>query len=555
VRRVCESVAVAIALSSLALSCAKMGSPPGGPEDTSGPGTVSTFPQADAVRVPRKMEARIQFDEAVNRRSVETSVFLSPDPGDRLRLLWRGNLLRICYLDSLVPDRTYEVVIGSDAKDIRGNPMGRPFSLAFSTGDHIDQGRIWGQVAGEEKPQSIYLWAYALGDSAPPNPQTDSPAYRTQPDGSGTFHFSHLRDGNYRVFAVADVGMDGFWNPSKDRIGVPPYDVKVTDVSTPYLSFRLALLDTSAPQVRGILNKNERQLEVRFSKPISATPLFHLESLAGDTVSIFTTYQDPLDSTSWQLFTQQPLTKGKWKLETVLDERPAFAQLSFVDTVTVHVTTDTTRPTIVKQIPSPRTRLTDPPVTFELYFSEAISVNDSTAWFSMKSEMPADSFPLHPSWYNSAHLSLTPPQSLSRGKTYTVAYNAASLSDLAGNRLGDTVSTFTVQVLSEDSLGSLSGVLNDSQGGSHVISAEALQTHEVVRELTNVPAGEFVLENLPAGPYLIDVLRDTDKSGAFSPGSVIPWRYSECFWSAPDTFAVRARWDRGGITLNFPSSQ
>ncbi len=546
---------MAIALSGLALSCAKMGNPPGGPEDTRGPGIVKTFPEPDAVRVPRKMEARIQFEEAVNRRSVENSVFLSPDPRDRLRLLWRANTLLVRYLDSLAPDRTYEIVIGSDAQDIRGNPIGRPLSLAFSTGDRIDQGRIWGQVAGEEKPQSVQIWAYVLGDSAPPNPQTDIPAYRTQPDASRSFHFSHLRDGVYRVFAVADVGMDGFWNPATDRIGVPPYDITATDVSQPYLSFRLALSDTSAPQVRGALCKNERQLEVRFSKPISTMPQFHVESLSGDTVPIFAAYENPIDSTLWQVFTQQPLTKGKWKLMTVVEEGADSAQLAFVDTVTVHVTSDTTRPTIAKQIPSPRTRRTDPPSSFELYFSEAVRVNDSTAFFSIRSEIPADSFPLHPLWHHAAHLSLTPPQSLSRGKSYTVAFNAAAFSDLSGNRLGDTVSTFTVQVFPDDSLGSLSGVLNDSQGGPHVVSAQALQTREVVRQVANLSHGEFILEGLPAGPYLIDVLRDSDNSGSFSPGSVNPWRYSESFWSPQDTFVVRARWDRGGIMLNFPSSQ
>jgi methionine-rich copper-binding protein CopC len=525
-----------------------MGQPPGGPEDERGPGIQTTFPTADAVLVSRKMEARIRFDEAVDRKSVENALFFSPDPGDRFRLSWRGNELRIRYLDSLAEAQTYVIVVGSTAKDIRGNPIGRPITMAFSTGDHIDQGRIWGRVAGQENPQSVNLWAYELSDSMSPNPQTDAPAYRTQPGVSGLFHFSHIRSATYRVFAVKDVGLDGFWNPPVDPIGIPPCDAVVTEELQPYLSFRLSLFDTSALQIRGVTPRDERQLEVKFSRQVLAPMSFHLESLSGDTVSAFG-YENPEDSISWRLYCVRPLAKGKWKLTTTVGTQDSLQ--IFLDTVNVRAVSDTMRPSIVKQFPVVRARLADTPDAIELYFSEAIHLRDSIAQFSLCSVRPPDTLKLAPHWFHAAHLSLASSKPLERGGDYTFVFNAAALADLSGNLLGDTVQTFTFQILPEDSLGSLSGVLTDVDDDLHVISAWSVHLGQVMRTATNVRSGEFVLENLPSGSYGLEVLRDSDGSGSFSAGNMNPWRYSEMFWMASDSFMVRPRWDRGGIQLNF----
>jgi hypothetical protein len=101
-------------------------------------------------------------------------------------------------------------------------------------------------------------------------------------------------------------------------------------------------------------------------------------------------------------------------------------------------------------------------------------------------------------------------------------------------------------------MGSLSGMLFDEGEYEHVLSAYSLRRKAVVRMVSGVPSGEFIIEELPAGGYLIEVLRDVDGSGDFTEGSMDPWAFSEPVWTARDTFLVRPRWDRGGIQLNFP---
>lgn len=546
---------VVLVFAGFLLSCAKMGPPPGGPKDIRGPLVIETFPATDTTGVSRKLQARVWFDEAVNRRSVENAVFLSPDVGDRVQLSWRGRRMSIRYLDSLEQNRTYVITIGSGARDLRGNPIDRPFTLAFSTGDHIDQGRIWGQVVGEKTPQNVNLLAFVLSDSINPNPQESVPAYRTQPNAKGIFNFTHLSSGTYRVFALVDVGHDRFWNPLVDRIGIPPYDVEVTDESRPYLSFRLSLHDTSSIKIRGMSSKSERQLEVKFSKPILTQASFSIESLSGDTMPIFSSYENPEDSTSWQVFTTQPMASGQWKLEATIMKEDSLSAHILIDTVTVRAIPDTNRPEITRQFPKARDRLVDAPEILEFFFSEAVLLTDSIAKFELYRKQAEDTLELSPQWFHNAHLSLIPPEPLQRGEKYTVEYNALALSDLSGNTLGDTTVTFSFQVISDDSLGSLSGTLENPEGGFHVLSAFSLRQERVVRSVTSVPPGEFVIEELLAGDYLIEVLQDKDKSGDFSRGNMDPWQFSEPVWVSSDTFRVRARWDRGGIHLKFPVFQ
>jgi hypothetical protein len=304
-----------------------------------------------------------------------------------------------------------------------------------------------------------------------------------------------------------------------------------------------------------VISKNDRQLEVRFSKELSGFVSYSLETLSGDTMGLLATYEDPEDSSKWQLFSAAPLTKGEWRLVTTLRDRNGELRRVFLDTVYVRGIRDTTRPEIMKQFPRPRQRLVDAPETLEFHFSEGVQFADSMGWFKLYSAQPADTLWLSPRWYHAAHLSLTPAKALQRGQAYTLAYDASAISDFSGNFLGDTVWTSSFHVLPDDSLGSLSGILDDPAGGRHVVSARSIRLRQVVRSVSGIFTGEFALRELPAGLYLLEVLRDDDGSGGFTGGSIDPWRFSESFWSPPDTFVVRSRWDRGGIQLNFPVSQ
>ncbi len=160
----------------LLLSCAGQVAPTGGPPDRTPPAIVRTFPDSNAVRVSTK-EIVLEFDKYVDRRSVEESIFLSPNLGD-LEFDWSGREVTITFAGSPRPTTTYVVNVGTDVVDVREhNRMASGFTLAFSTGDSIDQGSIAGEVY-DAKPEGVMIFAYDLDHA---RQDTLNPA-RAKPD-------------------------------------------------------------------------------------------------------------------------------------------------------------------------------------------------------------------------------------------------------------------------------------------------------------------------------------------------------------------------------------
>ena len=74
--------------------CAKQAPPPGGPPDVRPPAVAWTIPAADSVGVGLGTTLQIGFSEAMDRRSVERALFISPQPREEPRVRWRGRKLR-----------------------------------------------------------------------------------------------------------------------------------------------------------------------------------------------------------------------------------------------------------------------------------------------------------------------------------------------------------------------------------------------------------------------------------------------------------------------------
>ena len=352
-----------------------MGTPPGGPEDKSGPFLVSYFPEANAINAPRRMVARLQFSEPVNRTSVEAALFLSPDPMQRLHYRWRGQELELIYLDELERDRTYVISIGNQAKDLRGNPAGQTFTIAFSTGSRIDRGRIDGWVTEQDAPQGVSIWAYPHIAGSETDPSTTSPAYRMQPDATGHFELNYMRAGWYRVFAVLDHDHNGLWKPSEELIGIAPWDVNVTDTTVSWVSFKLANQDTAPPALRSVKEVHVSEVQIRTTAPVDTLTAMFV-SQEGDTVRSLDQYTDLEQRDTWHIFPAKPLFAGKWMVVATGESR--FRE-SWADTqaLEIRARADTTRPKILYSNPPVRGRARTVLPDLTLEFAEPVVLDSA----------------------------------------------------------------------------------------------------------------------------------------------------------------------------------
>jgi len=157
----------------------------------------------------------------------------------------------------------------------------------------------------------------------------------------------------------------------------------------------------------------------------------------------------------------------------------------------------------------------------------------------------------HHTWDDPFHLSIT-PDSVVAGASYRLDITEPDLRDLAGNPLGDTLKSYSLATLADDSLGSVTG--------SITIDLPDRRLSPVMLTFRQVPSGQtFPLTStdrqirlpLPAGKYLLSGFIDANKNGRRELGSIDPFTLSETFARYPDTVAVRARFETTGLTLVF----
>ncbi|HEY3295957.1 MAG TPA: Ig-like domain-containing protein [bacterium] len=526
----------------LALSCARIGAPPGGPEDKTGPRVVSSFPVPDTTNVPRKLVARLVFSKPVNHKSVEAALYMSPDPRQRLRYHWHGNTLDLIYLDSLLENRTYVISMGSQAKDTRGNPAGTTTTVAFSTGSRIDRGSVDGWVSDVAAPQAVSVWAYHLRGDTVPNPISDEADYRLQVGSDSRFHFGYLREGRYRVFAVNDRNFDGLWNPSAEPIGIPPWDVTVGDSLTPWLSFRLMMQDSAAPTLRALREFNEHEMDVRTSR---AVPVLqgHFVSGTGDSIRQLDAFPDSAGSEIWRVFPERPLTAGLWTV-TVSGMDNLGLRFTATDTVSARALPDTARPHMTTD-PAARMMTRIPPSAMHLMFDKPVTL-DSLAPinFRMTAGTDTDTVVVRLQIRNPHMWDVVPATPLLAGKPVKLRFDGRAVRDLAGHTLLDTTVNVQFGVLSPDSMGGIKGELATKVSAPYLYRMLSFKgrTTEVAKTVAPGP-GAFSLELLPVGKYLIEVTRDANRDSTYSYGRMWPFNFSEPFLTSPDTVTIRARWE------------
>ena len=67
--------------------------------------------------------------------------------------------------------------------------------------------------------------------------------------------------------------------------------------------------------------------------------------------------------------------------------------------------------------------------------------------------------------------------------------------------------------------------------------------------------GDFQMEEIPAGMWLLSAFQDKDGNGRYTFGKALPMVPAEPFTVLSDTIEVRANWDVEGIIITYPEKQ
>ncbi len=545
----------------LAFHCAGQFAPSGGPPDTIPPEVIETYPTAKMTGY-RDRVIRLAFTKWMEKRSVDESIFLSPNLGE-LTLDWSGKEVEITFEDTLRENTTYVLTLGTDVKDLlAGNKMAQAFSLAFSTGDHIDSAQLSGRIF-EEEPEGVLLFAYRLdsrnGDTL--SPARCKPDYITQTGKDGTFLLPYLRLGKYRLFGIRDEYKNLLYDAQIDEFGLPQQEFTLTAdrFAIGGIMMMMGREDTTAPFLSSARPIDQQHVLLRFSETIDTSTLRAENITITDTLTqtplaiISASPCDTSFSEAILLTSEQESTKTYRVRVTGISDLNKNA-IVFTKTPTDFDgsnTADTTKPsfkilnleTPVRAIfPEDSIKITMNEWIVRQKFEHGFSITDSAGNYI------AGRFV----WQNANHALYIPQSPLGFNMSYSITMVLDSLIDVAGNRQRDSIRIVKFSVVDKDKLGAIMGFVTDSSQtteGKIFVFATPLAPESRPRFQTLERPGKFSFNDLEEGKFILSAFIDSDSNGVYSKGSVTPFIPSERFIFYSDTLKVRARWSQEGVGI------
>lgn len=544
-------------------SCAGQVPPSGGPIDTTPPEIVNTYPPQRTVRF-NDNKLIFEFSEYVHQSDVERSIFISPSVGE-LVYDWSGTKVEVQFSDTLRRNTTYVVTIGTDVRDRRNNNrMQEAFSLAFSTADYIDSGRIAGKVF-DKKPEGILIFAYLQEDKLMDtlNPSLVKPDYLTQTSKDGSFFLPYLRLGTYRLYAIRDEYKNLVYDTQIDQFGLMPYDINLTEGNSfvAAAQFQLTSEDTSRPFITAVRSLDVHNILIRFSEPMDTSSLHLWKIVVTDTMTgnrlplLDLAFTPPAIDIHIVTSMQESSQVYRVQLSEMYDSEGNYLRQAAEGNLFVcYGTKDTSKPYVQITSSGGDIRTLLPKDSLVCLFTEPVLRSHFERGLNLL-DSAKQSVPGTFRWQNSMLATFVPTSPLALGMSYQLSIPLDSVVDVSGNCYADSVLTLQLSTVSAASLGSIEGIVEDEANvvdGKIVVLLQPIGKEKTGFYSTTLDQpGKFFFGMVPEGKYTISAFSDRDGDGVYTYGKPFPFQPSERFLLYPDTLKVRARWPLEGVSLKF----
>ena len=227
-------------LSIMGSGCAQIGAPTGGPKDTLPPRLVKATPELFSTRFNTN-KIIFTFDEFVTLADLQSNLLVSPLPKNNPVVDYKLKTITVKLKDSLLPNTTYTINFGNAVRDNNeGNPI-KNFTYVFSTGNLIDSLSLTGKViiaeTGRADSTLMAILYRNLADTAVKNTRPD---YMARLNGDGSFMFTNLSAGTYKVYALKDGDGSKTYNAKTEIFGYADNAVTVSDHTSPVTLYAFA---------------------------------------------------------------------------------------------------------------------------------------------------------------------------------------------------------------------------------------------------------------------------------------------------------------------------
>lgn len=203
----------------IAIGCASLQTPEGGPRDQVAPKVLEENPKNLSRNFTGK-RIEITFDEYFKLTNEFTEVTISPSQEIPPLLKIKQKTLIINFKDSLEANTTYTINFGKAIQDVNESNILKNYSYVFATGDNLDSLQISGKVISANDNKEVKdVTVFILPISRDSIFGKKKPSIYTTTDSTGNFSLKNLKEDKYRIYALKETGVDRIYNSPNEEIG------------------------------------------------------------------------------------------------------------------------------------------------------------------------------------------------------------------------------------------------------------------------------------------------------------------------------------------------
>lgn len=527
----CKIVKIFI-LSSFIISCARVGSPSGGPKDITPPKFLSSKPHNLATHVsPYTKEIELYFDEYVILKDIAQQVIISPPPRITPSLSPVGSARKyvtVRFHEPLLVNTTYNINFGSGIQDNNeGNKLNN-FSYTFSTGDKIDSLQVNGTVKqslkmGLAEPTMVSLYKIEKDKSGKDSINLkNKPYYISRVDSLGNYKLEHLHEGNYKLLAFNDLNLNLIPDTEKEIIGFITKEINPIHAE----SYDLILSPVKEPyQVIGAKQEGQGMIKVKFKgNPDKLTIIPVDQSFPSYRID----HQSFTDSL-YVYFNNKEIkkTEKKFRIKFLVKYRQK------ADTVNL-LYDNTLKSDLLLQ---PNDKEISPTSYFMLTATNYIDLINKDRIEVIKNSKPVN-FSTEIDSLNAKKITIKFPVSYDSEYKVTIKDNA--FQDFLNQKNKDTLS-YIIKTRKQNEFGNLNIKIKNKPESKFFF--QLLNEKYEIMENIYGSQDTFVFQNMRPGKYLIRILVDENNDGNWDRADIENFKPAEPTYLYPNLIEVRPLWD------------
>ncbi|MCC5943843.1 MAG: Ig-like domain-containing protein [Bernardetiaceae bacterium] len=520
-------------------ACASIGNPMGGPKDEDPPVLLLSTPADQAVNF-RGQTITFYFDEYIETRGLNDQLQIIPyKEGMSYKHKIRKEVLTLEFEQPFEENTTYTLLFGEAIKDISERNPAVNLRLAFSTGPLIDSLTVSGVVRNPANNKRVAKALVGLYDEADTlTVDKYRPLYYAFTDTAGRYEIPNIKDGKYRIYALAEIKKNLKYDNSEDMIAVRSEPL---DLNQNYENINLDLVRFDIKPFRLLNARGRKQyFDMKFNKSI---PIFYVDyaDKAYDTIfyyqkqdEVWTFYNrnspEP-DSVSARIFAQDSVGNS---IDTTLtikfNEFKKREETSFS----------------LKEFPSSGSKMPkQTKIDFMLEFSKPVIeiVYDSIS-FLIDEDTIAQTLTPELMVFDSQRMHLKFKQFPTFEKEFKLEIKEKSFISIENDSLEKKMN-YIYSYVEDDQFGILSGRVLEA-GQFFIVQVIDEQNH-IEKEMRNETNFEF--KRLEPGKKRLRVILDTNNNGKWDKGDWKTHTPPETIYYHDEEIELKANWEFQDIMI------